>query len=52
MIDKDTAWYIWRCMTNHGGYTEDRGEWCDALDIDPEACDEFESFVADKIEEL
>lgn len=52
MIDKETAGYIWRCMTNHEGCSEDRGEWCDALGIDPEACDEFEKFVAEKIEEL
>lgn len=52
MTDKETASYIWHCMTNHGGYPEDRGEWCRELDIDPEDCDEFEKFVAEKIEEL
>ncbi len=53
MIDKETASYIWRCICNHAGdYSEDRAEWCDALGIDPEACGEFEKFVAEKIEEL
>lgn len=28
MIDKGTASYIWRCICNHDGYSEDRGEWC------------------------
>ena len=53
MIDKETASYIWRCICNHAGdYSEDRGEWCDALEIDPDDCDEFEAFVTEKIEEL
>lgn len=52
MTDKETAKYIWHCMTNHAGYAEDRGEWCYALDIDPSDCDEFEKFVSEKIEEL
>lgn len=53
MIDKETASYIWRCICNYAGdYSEDRGEWCYDLNIDPEDCDEFERFIADKIEEL
>lgn len=53
MFDKETAGYIWSCIRNHSGdYSEDRSEWCYALGIDPGDCDEFERFVAEKIEEL
>lgn len=51
-MDKATALYIWLCINNHAGdFSEDREEWCDALDIDREDLGRFIALVNEMIEE-
>lgn len=45
-MDKKTARYIWNCIENHSGdFSEDRSEWCYALDIDVDDLDKFIELV-------